>query len=98
MMAKDGAPLTVDFDDGTTKVFSGRQLYDYIFNPKNNLCVSANGTIFRTDKDGIIPLLLAKWYRERKEMQGKKGFYGKLSKGIEVDPALASAIEAQLNK
>jgi DNA polymerase elongation subunit (family B) len=96
MMAKDGAPLTVDFDDGTTKVFSGRQLYDYVFNPKNKLCVSANGTIFRTDQDGIIPLLLAKWYRERKEMQGKKGFYGKLSKGLAVDPDLAAQIAQHL--
>lgn len=98
MMAKDGAPLTVDFDDGTTKVFSGRQLYDYIFHKGSNLCVSANGTIFRTDKDGIIPLLLAKWYRERKELQAKKGFYGKLSKGLEIDPDLAAKIAAEMKK
>lgn len=70
--AKDGAALTIDFEDGTTKTMSGRQLYDHIFNPKNNLCITANGTIFRTDKDGMIPTLLAKWYSERKEMQGKQ--------------------------
>lgn len=96
MMAKDGAPLTVDFDDGTTKVYSGRQLYDYIFNPKNHLCVSANGTIFRTDKDGIIPMLLEKWYVDRQRMQKKKKFYGSLSKGIEIDPELAKEISKHL--
>lgn len=85
MHARDGAPLTIDFEDGTTKVFSGRQLYEYIFNPKNNVCITANGTIFRTDKEGIIPLLLAKWYQERKEMQAKETEF--LEKALaETDP------------
>lgn len=69
VMARDGAPLTVDFSDGSQRVFSGRALYDFIFDPKNNLCLTANGTIFRTDKIGLIPKLLAKWYAQRKEMQ-----------------------------
>ncbi len=96
MMAKDGAPLTVDFDEGETKVFSGRQLYDYIFDPKNHLCVSANGTIFRTDKDGIIPLLLAKWYSQRQQMQRSKGFYSKLFKGIDIEADLGEKIKGLL--
>lgn len=98
MMNRDGAPLTIDFDDGTTKVMSGRQLYDYIFNPKNNLCVSANGTIFRTDKDGIIPQLLAKWYKQRKQMQALKGFYNELNKGIEIDAELADKVKLLMGK
>jgi DNA polymerase elongation subunit (family B) len=98
MMAKDGAPITIDFDDGTTKVMSGRQLYDFIFRPGSNLCISANGTIFRTDQEGIIPQLLAKWYSDRQTMQKKKGFYAKLKDGIEVDADLALAITAAQNK
>ena len=77
MHARDGAPLIIDFVDGTQKVMSARDFYEYIFNPKNNVCITANGTIFRTDKDGIIPLLLAKWYSERKQMQGKQKAYEK---------------------
>lgn len=72
MHARDGAPLTIDFENGTTKTLSGRDLYAYVFNPKNNVCITANGTLFRTDKDGIIPMLLAKWYSERQEMQAKQ--------------------------
>ncbi len=97
VMQRDSAELTVDFDDGQTKQFSGRQLYDYIFDPKNKLCMSANGTIFRTDKDGIIPQLLAKWYYERQDMQAKKGFYSKLSKGLKIeDTALLEAIAKRM--
>jgi len=33
--------------------------------------ISANGTIFTYEKEGIIPGLLARWYAERKEMQKK---------------------------
>ncbi len=72
MQVKDGAPVTIDFEDGTSKTMSARDLFAYVFNPKNHVCITANGTLFRTDKDGIIPLLLAKWYRERQEMQAKQ--------------------------
>jgi DNA polymerase elongation subunit (family B) len=85
MHARDGAPLTVDFEDGTTKTMSGRDLFEYIYNPKNNVCITANGTLFRTDKDGIIPLLLAKWYSERQEMQGKQVSFEELAE-LESDP------------
>ena len=77
MHARDGAPLTIDFENGTTKTMSGRDLYDYVYNPKNHVCITANGTLFRTDKDGIIPNLLARWYAERKQMQGKQKAYEK---------------------
>jgi len=33
--------------------------------------ISANGTIFSYEHEGIIPGLLARWYKERKEMQAK---------------------------
>lgn len=89
--------LVVDFDDGTTKTFNGATLYEYIFNPRNHLCISANGTIFKTDRDGIIPQLLAKWYAERQELQRTKGFYAKLSKGIGVDDELGDSIMAHLS-
>jgi DNA polymerase elongation subunit (family B) len=33
--------------------------------------ISANGTIFTYEKEGVIPGLLKRWYAERKEMQAK---------------------------
>lgn len=85
VMERSGVPLTVDFEDGRTSTRSAREWYDYIFNPKNYLCVTANGTIFKTDKDGTIPMLLAKWYAERKDMQGKQKDFEKKAKE-ENDP------------
>jgi DNA polymerase elongation subunit (family B) len=41
--------LTVDFEDGNTIQVTGEQLYEYIFLQGNPYCVTANGTIFRTD-------------------------------------------------
>lgn len=81
MLERSGKPLTVDYDDGTTREMSARQLYDYIFDPKNKLCITANGTIFTTKQEGIIPALLAKWYAERKQMQHMKKVCADLAKG-----------------
>ena len=38
----------------------------------NNWSVSANGTVFTLDRDGIVTECMADWYNERKEYQGKK--------------------------
>ena len=69
--------VTVDFfdmqtDSTNTIEMTGKQLHAYIFNPKNHVCITANGTIFRTDIDGMIPLLLGKWYAQREEMQANQ--------------------------
>ena len=77
MQSRDSTVLTIDFIDHltdlvTTREMTGRELYDHIFDPANHLCITANGTIFSTAKEGIIPALLAKWYSERKEMQKKQ--------------------------
>ena len=37
----------------------------------NPFILSANGTIFRSDTEGVIPGLLSKWYSDRKIMQAK---------------------------
>lgn len=55
-----------------TREMTGKQLYDYVFDPANHVCITANGTLFRTDVEGIIPKLLAKWYAQRKEQQNNQ--------------------------
>ena len=64
-----GFELTVDWQDGTTTVMSAAEFWSIIFNSNKPWIMSANGTIFTYDKEGIIPGLLARWYAERKEMQ-----------------------------
>ncbi len=64
-----GFELTVDWQDGTSTTMSAAEFWPVIFNSNKPWIMSANGTIFTYDKEGIIPGLLARWYAERKEMQ-----------------------------
>src|SRR5579863_9758132 len=65
--------LTIDLTGEEVPVtMTAKEIYEWVFNPENHLCISANGTIFRTDIGGVIPGLLEKWYADRKEMQKKE--------------------------
>jgi DNA polymerase elongation subunit (family B) len=64
-----GFELTVDWEDGTSTTMSAAEFWPIIFNSNKPWILSANGTIFTYEKEGIIPGLLARWYAERKEMQ-----------------------------
>lgn len=66
-----GTEITVDWEDGTTDVYSAAQLYSIIFDNNRPWCISANGTIFSLEKQGVVPGLLERWYSERKELQAK---------------------------
>ena len=63
--------IHVDWENGTTDVLSGAQIYEMIFDSNQPWMLSANGTIFTHEREGIIPGLLKRWYAERKEMQKK---------------------------
>ncbi len=62
--------LILDMEDGSEFEITGKELYDLIFSGEQPWCISANGTIFRTDREGIIPAILTRWYNERKTLQG----------------------------
>ena len=68
-----GREVTIDWEDGSSDTLSAAQIYDLIFESNQPWVLSANGTIFTYEKEGIIPGLLKRWYAERKEMQKKKG-------------------------
>lgn len=61
--------VVIDFENNTKALVTGAELREFIFNGKLPVCISANGTIFRTDVDGIIPKILGRWYAERKQLQ-----------------------------
>jgi len=63
--------LTLDLEDGTSHVLSGAEIYKLIFDSNQPWMLSANGTIFTTEVEGVIPGLLKRWYAERKELQAK---------------------------
>lgn len=79
--------MTVDFEDGNSIQVTGDQLYEYIFLQGNPYCITANGTIFRTDVEAVIPGLLGNWYSQRKQMQFKETVFSEAmaqAKGFEV--------------
>jgi len=65
-----GNKLILDMEDGSEFEMTGKELHDLIFESGQPWCISANGTIFKTDKEGVIPSLLTRWYNERKVLQG----------------------------
>jgi DNA polymerase elongation subunit (family B) len=72
VMAKDKAnDITVDWESGDVDVLSGAQIYEMIYESNQPWMLSANGTIFTYETEGIIPGLLKRWYSERKDMQKK---------------------------
>lgn len=86
--------LDLVFEDGSTIKVTGAELRQLIFASGEPLCISANGTIFRTDVDGIIPSLLKSWYDDRVIMKGKlKTYIVTREKGIDLN-----GIELNLTK
>jgi len=64
--------IHIDWEGGESDTLSAAEVYRLIFESNQPWMLSANGTIFTTEYEGIIPGLLKRWYAERKEMQGKK--------------------------
>jgi DNA polymerase elongation subunit (family B) len=63
--------ITIDWEDGESTVLSAAEVNKLVFDSHQPWTLSANGTIFTYEKEGIIPGLLKRWYAERKEMQAK---------------------------
>jgi DNA polymerase elongation subunit (family B) len=78
VMAKNKAyDVIIDWEDGKSTEMSAAEAYELIYLSGNPWMLTANGTIFTFEKQGVIPGLLARWYSERKELQKKaKEAYG----------------------
>jgi len=64
--------ITIDWEDGRSDVLSGAEIYKLIYDSHMPWMLSANGTIFTTEFEGVIPGILKRWYAERKELQAMK--------------------------
>jgi DNA polymerase elongation subunit (family B) len=72
VMRQDKAyEITIDWQNGDQDVLSAAEVYRLIFESNQPWIISANGTIFTYENEGIIPGLLKRWYAERKDMQKK---------------------------
>ena len=66
-----GTDITIDWENGDVDVLSAAEVYRLIFESNQPWMISANGTIFSHETEGVIPGLLKRWYAERKDMQAK---------------------------
>lgn len=77
MNQERGTTLTIDYADGRSEEKSAAEIWKMIFDSHRPWILSANGTIFTYEKEGIIPGLLSRWYTERKAIQKQaKEAYG----------------------
>jgi DNA polymerase elongation subunit (family B) len=63
--------ITIVWENGSSDVMSGAEIYNLIFDSNRPWMLSANGTIVTYEFEGIVPGLLKRWYTERKELQKK---------------------------
>jgi DNA polymerase elongation subunit (family B) len=71
MNQERGTMLTIDYEDGRSEEMSAAEIWKLIFDSHNPWMLSANGTIFTYECEGVIPGLLSRWYSERKDLQKK---------------------------
>ena len=71
MNQERGTTLILDYEDGRSVQMSAAELWKLIFDSHKPYMLSANGTIFTYETEGVIPGLLSKWYSDRKVMQQK---------------------------
>lgn len=64
-----GTRLIVDYEDGRSEEMSAAEVWKLVFDSNRPWVISANGTIFTYEKEGVIPGLLSRWYTERKALQ-----------------------------
>ena len=71
MEQQRGTEITIDWQTGEESVHTGAEIWRMIFDSNQPWMLSANGTIFTYEREGVVPGLLKRWYAERKEMQAR---------------------------
>ena len=61
--------MNLDMENGEVHEVTGAEAFDLVYNSDLPWAISANGTVFKQDIQGIIPSLLERWYAERKVLQ-----------------------------
>jgi DNA polymerase elongation subunit (family B) len=69
MNQERGTLLTVDWERGGSQEASAAEVWKMVFDSNQPWMLSANGTIYTYEREGIIPGLLTKWYSERQSIQ-----------------------------
>lgn len=84
MNQERGTMLTIDYEDGRSVEMSAAEIWKLIFDSHKPYILSANGTIFTYEIEGVIPGLLTRWYSDRKILQSNLKQTAEFSEGIEI--------------
>lgn len=84
VMNKSEELIDIDYEDGTVETMPAKELYKIIFEDRCPLILSANGTLFRSDVEGVIPEILGVWYSERQSMQKEEKNWRSVVDGIKI--------------
>lgn len=77
MNQERGTMLWLDYSDGRQIEMSAAEIWKLVFDSHKPYMLSANGTMFTYEQEGVIPGLLTRWYSERKAIQKQaKEAYG----------------------
>ena len=88
--------LTLQFVEGGEIQKTAKEIHDIIFADNSNLNISAFGTIYRTDKKGLIPSILGKWFGQRKEYKKEMFKYEAMATGVQIeDEKLLKLLESE---
>lgn len=88
-------PIDIDFNSGESYKMTGKEIHELIFDGSNKWDISANGTIFTLEREGVVPGVLTRWFTERKQMQAKaKSYAGILKAGFKLDDDLLKKLSS----
>lgn len=89
--------MELEFVDGQVIKGTGAELYKLIYEKNaGQWAITANGTVFRTDKLGIIPGLLGRWYAERQQRQAHMWKFTSILSGYVPDRSETKLVESSI--
>lgn len=97
IMDKSQELITIDWEaDGSSTTMTAEEAYNLFFTGNKPYVMSANGTIFSLQYEGVIPGLLTKWYAQRKEYQANLKKLNDLETGIVIPEDMLSFLNKLL--
>ena len=93
IMNQSDTLLVLNIENKGKYELPAKDIYNYIFKDNSNLSISPLGTIFRTDKKGLVNIVLTEWINNRKQLKRKLQEYEDLEAGVEIDDELKQLLQ-----
>lgn len=86
VMKQSDTILTLQLNETGEEIdLPAKDIYEMIFSKDSHLSISGAGTIFRTDKVGIINEILTNWYAQRKKYKKEMAKFEDMAVGVKID-------------